>query len=252
MGNEAQFADVYPEVAAAGSLAAVLEVAAARRGWSLAAVPPAPPETPLHWATVPSLTDWRDNLAVSAIGAQRCYRIEGWGLGMCLVAGGTDDLGDVVEAAYSWRTGVPLHDLRRSVPFVRLTHRGEVVEQGPAAVVTAEWRVVRQRAEGDGHERHRELVEAAYREPKLRQLYPYTTHQVLSFSITTGYPFSPSPVSLTAWGPSTSFYRVWAVGGVTVGDVPTAEEAVALAVRHLPANVGPARAGSYADTGSNP
>jgi hypothetical protein len=252
VSSDAQFADLYPEVAAVGSLAAALEAAAARGGRSLGAVPPAPPDTPLHSATVPSLTGWRDNLSVSAIGAQRCYRIGGWGLGMCLIVGDTDDLGEVVEAAYGWRTGVPLHDLRRSVPFVRLTHRGEVVEQGPAAVVTAEWRMVRQRAEEGDHPRHRELVETAYREPKLRQLYPYTTHQVLSFSTTTGYPFSPSPVSLTAWGPSTSFYRVWVAGGVAVGDVSTAEDAVALAVMHLPADIGPASAGSYADDGPTP
>ena len=246
MGSDATFADAFPDVAAVGSLAAALEAAAAGRGLSLAAAPPAPPDTPLKRAIVPSLIGWRDDLSVSAIGTQRRFRIEGWGLGMCLIAGGTDDLGDVAEAAYRWRTGVPLHDIRRSVPFVQLTHRGEVVEQGPASVVAAEWQAVRQRADDSADPRHRALVEAAYREPMLRQLYPHTNHQVLNFSTTTGWPFPPSPVSLAAFS-EPPIYRVWKVG-VTVGDVPTAEEAVALAITHLPPDIGPARAGA----GSNP
>lgn len=142
---------------------------------------------------------------------------------------------------------MPLHDIGRSVPFVRLTPRGEVAEQGPAHVVTAEWQQVRHRAEQADAPNHRALVEAAYNEPKLRQLYPYTSHHVLNFSTTTGYPFSPSPVSLTAFD-GHSNYRVWKRGGVILGETPTAKEAVALAVAHLPADLGPAVAGPYADT----
>jgi hypothetical protein len=89
------------------------------------------------------------------------------------------------------------------------------------------------------------LVEAAYREPKLRQLYPYISNYSLRFSTTTGQPLSPDCVVLTV-GPGGPYFVSgdW-LKGPDVGEAATAEEAVSLAVRNLPAGIGPAVAGPY-------
>ncbi|MEH0932658.1 DUF6193 family natural product biosynthesis protein [Micromonospora sp. CPCC 205558] len=243
MPSDPTVEDLYPEVAAAGSLAAALDAVAARHGLSLGTVRALDGSSPLTSASVPSDSSARDDLTVSASTGERCFKFEGWGQGILLIVGDTDDLVGVVRTAHDWRAGTPLHDIRRSVPFVALTRRGEVVEQGPAAVVAAEWRWLRQRTEEADWPNHTALIEAAYNEPRLRQLYPYTSHSVLNFSTTTGYPFSPSPVSLSAHG-SPSNFRVWGRNEV-IGETATATEAVALAVAHLPAGLGPAVAGRY-------
>jgi hypothetical protein len=140
MSTAPDFERHYPDSVALGSLAA-----ATRRGRPLGAVQPSD-HAPLTSALVPSATESRRDLAVKAAGAQRRFTIDGWGLGIWLVVGDTDELDDVVEAAYMWRLGMPLHDIRRSAPFVRLTARGEVAGLGPAHVVTAERQSVRHAA----------------------------------------------------------------------------------------------------------
>jgi hypothetical protein len=160
---------------------------------------------------------------------------------MCLISGSTEDLAEVARAAHGWRQGVPLQDIRRSVPFVKLTHLGEVAEQGPTHVVPAQWRWLRQHSLQSPKDLA--LIEAAYAEPKLRQLYPYTSHSVLNFSTTTGYPFSPSPVHLNAAAVHLT-YSVYSRSGL-LGETDTAEEAVSLAVAHLPTDLGPAVAGTW-------
>ncbi|WP_208646737.1 DUF6193 family natural product biosynthesis protein [Micromonospora noduli] len=241
MPNGPTMDDLYPEVVAAGRLATSLDAVAADHGLSLGSARTSEWSSPLTWASVPSGSPVRDDLTVSASTDERRFSIEGWGQGIQLVAGTTDDLVEVVRAAHNWRSGMPLHGIRRSVPFVMLTRRGEVVELGPARVVAAEWQWLRQRADETDRPSHRALIEAAYDEPRLRQLYPYMSHSVLNFSTTTGYPFSPSPVSLGALG-SHSNFRVWGRSEV-LGETATAAEAVAVAVSHFPADLGPAVAG---------
>jgi hypothetical protein len=240
MPSDPSIEDLYPEVAAAGSLAAALDAVAARHGLSLRTVRALEP-SPLTSAGVPSESPVRDDLGVIASTGERHLNFEGWGQGIQLIVGNTDDLVEVVRTAHLWRAGTPLHDIRRSLPFVVLTRRGEVAEQGPAEVVAAEWQWLRQRTGETAN--HMALIEAAYNEPRLRQLYPYTSHSVLNFSTTTGYPFSPSPVSLTAHSSPPNF-QVWGRRQV-LGETATATEAVALAVAHLPADLGPAVAGRY-------
>jgi hypothetical protein len=140
-----------------------------------------------------------------------------------------------------------LRDIQRSAPFVDLTYLAEAAERGPADVVTAQWRWLREDAEDRGWPEYRALIEAAYAEPKLRQLYPYTSHWSLRFSTTTGFRFSPDAVCLEAVYADRRRYRVradWHDAAV-LGETATAEEAVSLAVSHLPAGLGPAVAGAY-------
>jgi hypothetical protein len=94
------------------------------------------------------------------------------------------------------------------------------------------------------------LVDAAYAEPTLRQLYPYTSHWSLRFSTTTGFPFSPDAVCMELT-PDSRFLVKTSFHGVVLGQRATAEEAVSLAVTHLPRDLGPAMDGAY-DDGDGP
>ncbi|WP_223179123.1 DUF6193 family natural product biosynthesis protein [Streptomyces spongiicola] len=94
------------------------------------------------------------------------------------------------------------------------------------------------------------LVRAAYAEPLLRQLYPWTSHWRLGFSRCTAFPFTMD-IPLV-YGCSVGGYRVeqpksgpydteW------IGDTSTAQEAVAMVVERLPPGCGPAFIGTTED-----
>ncbi|AUY54370.1 hypothetical protein EH183_21530 [Streptomyces sp. CB01881] len=92
----------------------------------------------------------------------------------------------------------------------------------------------------------RDLVEAAHAEPKLRQLYPFTSHWSLHFTTCTGYPFTwvvPFVDPLRD-----GRYRVCGPDrGTVIGEADTAEQAIALVISHLPTSIGPAVAGTARD-----
>ncbi|MEU3692825.1 DUF6193 family natural product biosynthesis protein [Streptomyces narbonensis] len=106
------------------------------------------------------------------------------------------------------------------------------------AAVEAGWQAVRD----DGRVRP-ELLEAAYAEPRLRQLFPWTGMGELHFSRCTeqrwtwDIPYIQPASEGTYWvsGPRR---------GETVGPAATAQDAIALVVQHLPADCGPAFLGT--------
>jgi hypothetical protein len=236
-------ADLYPDVATRGGLAAALETVAAERGLVLGEVE-RNERQPLYYASVSSATPLRQSLGVAAGAVERCWVITGWGQGIWLISGSTEDLVDVARAAQLWRQGVPLRDIRQAVPFVKLTRLAEAAEQGPAQVVAIQWQLLREAAEQAPWPEQLALIDAAYAEPKLRQLYPYTSHWTLRFSTTTGYPFSPEAVCIEATR-NGQFEVKTSWNGAAFARTTTAEEAVALVVDHLPSDVGPATAGAY-------
>jgi hypothetical protein len=236
-------AGLYPDVAAIGSLAAALQAVAAERGLELGQVV-AGQKRPLSSALIMSAAPGREALAVNAGADERCWAISGWGQGISLVSGTTQDLAEVARAGCLWRAGSALRDIERSVPFVQLTRLALAAEQGPEHVVATQWQSLLEQARTAGSPGHLQLVEAACAEPKLRQLYPYTSHWTLRFSTTTGYPFSPDLVSLQARNGKPYLVRKAWIGDA-LGETATAQEAVALAARFLPGDLGPAVAGHY-------
>jgi hypothetical protein len=236
-------AELYPDVAAIGSLAAALQVVAAERGLELGQVV-AGEKRPITSALIMSAAPGREALAVNAGADERCWVISGWGQGISLVSGTTQDLAEVARAACLWRAGSALREIERCVPFVQLTRLALAAEEGPEHVVSTQWQSLLDQARTADSPEHLQLVEAAYAEPKLRQLYPYTSHRTLRFSTTTGYPFSPDLVSLQARNGKPYLVRkTWM--GDALGETATAQEAVALAARFLPGDLGPAVAGRY-------
>ncbi|MET9919847.1 DUF6193 family natural product biosynthesis protein [Streptomyces sp. NPDC006435] len=237
---------LYPDVAARGSLAAALRAEAEA---CLGAVPVTSPDSePLLHATVVSTLPHREPLRISAWTHERRWSIRGEEpfQGMALIDGRTDALAEIAGAARAWHDGAPLDDIRRAAPFVHLTGRFEVPDHDPARLTESEWRSMRREAdelERDAwQEAYRTLVEAAYAEPALRALYPFTSHWVLRFSTTTRPDLTIAGPCLTANGDGT-----YGVGrgfiSQDLGRFATAHEAVALAVRQLPSALGPVALG---------
>ncbi|MGW1350838.1 DUF6193 family natural product biosynthesis protein [Streptomyces sp. NPDC002409] len=235
---------LYPDVAACGSLAAAL-----RTESCLGAVPVTSPDShPLLHATVASTLPHRAPLQISAWAHERRWSIRGEEpfQGMALIDGRADDLAQVAGAARAWHDGASLEDIHRAAPFVHPTGRFEVLDHDPARLTESEWRSMRQEAdemERDAwQEGYRTLVEAAYAEPALRALYPFTSHWVLRFSSTTRPHLTIVGPCLTANGDGT--YGVGR-GFITqdLGRFTTPHEAVALAVSRLPSALGPVALG---------
>ncbi|MFC8716298.1 DUF6193 family natural product biosynthesis protein [Kitasatospora sp. NPDC057198] len=231
----------YPEVAARGSLAAALR-AAARGG--LDGVPVRPSgSVPLLSATVGSVLPYRGLLTIDARTHERRWDVrsaEPFPGGM-LLRGGTDDLAAVARAVRAWYEGDGLAEVERAAPFLRRSGRFEEPGPAPAELVESEWQRMRRAAaalELPWRDGFLALVEAAYAEPALRALHPFTSHWTLRFSTTTG-PF------LAHVGPGLSvdgdgvFGVGRGFGAPDLGRFATAREAVALAVRHLPSGLGP-------------
>ncbi|MEV6056782.1 DUF6193 family natural product biosynthesis protein [Streptomyces sp. NPDC052107] len=232
---------LYPDVAACGSLAAALRTEA---DGCLGAVPvTSSGSAPLLHATVASTLQHREPLQISAWSYERRWSILGTEpfQSMALVDGRTDDLAEIARAARAWHDGAPLNDIRRAAPFVHLTGRFEVPDTDPARLTESEWQRMCQEAselEYAWQETYQALIEAAYAEPALRALYPFTSHWALRFSATTR-------PHLTVVGPclAANSDGTYGVGrgfiSEDLGRFTTPHEAVALAVRHLPSDLGP-------------
>ncbi|MGW1787723.1 DUF6193 family natural product biosynthesis protein [Streptomyces tubercidicus] len=241
---------LYPDLASAGSLAGALEAVAAELGLSLGKVL-VDGSDPLRSAGVESMVADREGCWISLGSAERWFIFSGWSMGVQLVSGATQDLGEMARALEAWRNGLRLEEIREVSRFVKVTELAEAHERGPAEAVAVKWRLLLDglRLESDRLElAHRMLkvAELAHAAPQLRQLFPFTSHWSLHFTTCTGFPYS--------WGIPfvdpliDGRYRVCGPArGSVIGGADTAEHAIALVVSGLPANCGPAVAGTAAD-----
>ncbi|MCI3928139.1 DUF6193 family natural product biosynthesis protein [Streptomyces sp. AN091965] len=124
-------------------------------------------------------------------------------------------------------------------PFDPGVHDGAVNGNSSGeALVEAGWQTVRD------HGRVRtELLEAAYAEPRLRQLFPWTGMGELHFSRCTEKRWTWDIPYIQPAADGT--YRVSGpLRTETVGSAATAQEAIAMVIGHLPAHCGPAFVGT--------
>jgi hypothetical protein len=77
------------------------------------------------------------------------------------------------------------------------------------------------------------LLEAAAAQPRLRRLYPFTSHFALLFSSSTSYPWTVQAGSIEPLDNGRFMVRRRSPFAV-IGEVETAEEAVALVLELLP------------------
>ncbi|WP_372351041.1 DUF6193 family natural product biosynthesis protein [Streptomyces sp. KL116D] len=227
---------LYPDVAHQGSLGAALRFAA---GGVLFAIPIASSESePLTHAAVSCAVPHRLPLQIDGWRHERCWSIRGADAfdNMALIEGRTADLAAVAAVARAWHDGETLREISDAAPFVHLTGRFDLRDPDPARRMESEWQHLRLEAtelSSSWSPAYRSLVEAAFAEPALRDLYPFTSHWVLRFSATTRPQLTPTGPCLTANSDGT--YGVGkSIVAQDLGLCATAREAVALAVRNLP------------------
>ncbi|MGW0552413.1 DUF6193 family natural product biosynthesis protein [Streptomyces altiplanensis] len=234
--------NLYPDLAAAGSLGAALEQVAADLGVDLVIMPG-------DWgssssAGIASSVPQRRPLSVHIGAERRWFGFSGWSQGVELITGGAEDLGAVVRAGAAWGAGRTLRELKEELPFVCFSELAEAHERGPAAAVEVQWRLIQEQADSAPHfPEFGQLVEAAHGEPLLRQLFPASSHWTLCFNTSTGSPSRPEVAIAPSYGGSPYRVQRFPHGGV-LGEAATANDAVALAVTHLRHDVGPAVAGT--------
>ncbi|MEV8425664.1 DUF6193 family natural product biosynthesis protein [Streptomyces niveus] len=102
---------------------------------------------------------------------------------------------------------------------------------------------------GTGFTGFGELVEAAHAESRLRQLYVFSSQWTLGFSSCTGYPFRNEVAIIPSHSGSPFRVKRHPLSDDVLGESTTAEEAVAMAVRHLLTDLGPAVAGTAEQDG---
>jgi len=246
MTTPADQAAFYPDVLAEGSLAAVLQAVADAEGVS---VPIAVSESsPLYRATVASRVPYRNKLTVDAYTWKRWWSIHGEESfqAMELIGGNTDDLAQIVRAAQAWHGGTALAEIRRTAPFVHLTGRFEVSDHDPAQLAESEWQHLRTRAAEADMPEFQALIEAAYREPALRALYPFTSMWTLRFSSCTRPGLTDLGLFLDAHRGGRYTLSNSLFDGEILCEAAKAEELASEAVRHLPSDLGPVTAGASA------
>ncbi|MEU8920608.1 DUF6193 family natural product biosynthesis protein [Kitasatospora sp. NPDC048545] len=120
---------------------------------------------------------------------------------------------------------------------------------GPDAAVEARWQTVIPRWESTARTHGRgpgsecvdlvRLLRAAYAEPRLRWLYPWTSHYTLRFSRSTTSPWADEGIPFVE-PMGGGVYRVHHPSGHDpLGSPAGPEAAVALVVEHLPPDLGP-------------
>ncbi|MFG2480499.1 DUF6193 family natural product biosynthesis protein [Streptomyces fagopyri] len=235
---------LYPDIATEGSLAAVLQAAADKEGLGVSFQ--ASETSPLLRASVTSVVPHRTTLAISAAAVERRWSIRGCESfqGLALIEGGTQDLAQVARAAHAWHDGAELAEIHRASPFVHLTGRFEVPDHDPERLTESEWQhLLTEAGEVDWPE-YRALIEAAYAEPTLRGLYPFTSHWTLRFSTSTRPRLTGVLLCLDAYRQKPYTLSTHFMGEV-VAEAMTAAEAVSLALRHLPSGLGPVTPGAH-------
>lgn len=236
-------AALYPDVATEGSLAAALQTVANKEGLTVSFE--ATESDPLHHASVTSVLPHRAVMAISGWAVERRWSIRGCESfqDLALVEGNTQELSHVARAAQAWHDGEELAEIRRAAPFVHLTGRFEVPDHDPARLTESEWQHLRTEAGELDRPEYRELIEAAYAEQGLRGLYPFTSHWTLRFSTSTRPRLTVLPLCLDA--DQQKPYRISTrYMDQVVAEAMTAEEAVSMALRHLPSGLGAVTSGA--------
>ncbi|MFD9129235.1 DUF6193 family natural product biosynthesis protein [Kitasatospora sp. NPDC059571] len=172
------FTPDYPDVVAAGSLLAALQAEADRAGYALAFEHVLPQVLPPEGLRVAAQAAAGDRLArvvltLGGRGFHLGHRIEH----RTVAAGRTPDLASAAAAVHDWLQGTEVGELTARRPFLRDLERSA---PNPADDTVADrWQQLRTAPAAPRNFRLRELVEAAYREPRLRVLSPGLSHHWL-------------------------------------------------------------------------
>lgn len=171
------YAALYPEVAEAGSLRNALQAAVDREEPALAVELTSSP----GWRYVAAEVRADDRSAgVLMAGEERGFLVDCWARDVHMASGSTQDLAEAAGALRTWIQGAGVRGLVARWDFLRTWELAEAHERGEA--VPARWRMMRRSAARGQDADWRELVEAAYAQPRLRSLSPGRSLFWLTFS----------------------------------------------------------------------
>jgi hypothetical protein len=190
----------------------------------------------------------RQSQIVAAL-IKRNFHVDFWYQGVYYGSGGASDLTEVATAIVAFHLeNVSIHQMASR--FVWLKPNKQVLshQRGAEFFVTECWQDLERWLIADRPplvDQLLPLVLEAAKQPDLRGLLPFTSHNRLCFSRTTGYPYSyDCPL---AWPVEDGLFRVAAADEQTVlGEGDAARAAVILAV-NLPKNCGSAINGTAED-----
>jgi Family of unknown function (DUF6193) len=236
-----QYARLYPEISRAGSLQAAMQAALTLAGHELTAVLTSAP----GWRDCATrVGDGHRHVTALAASQERWFQMEFWDRGVMMASGKTADLPAVADAIGLWQAGSGLRELHSACPFVRYSPLAEAHERGDA--VHVQWMLYRRSPAS--HVEH-DLIEAAYAQPPLRALFPFHSHRTLHFSRCTGFPYTRDAPAITPQ-PDGKYLVTWwrpPHGTAILGEADNPSDAVALVLAGLPADCGPAVAGTADD-----
>ena len=155
----------------------------------------------------------------------------------------TSDLQEVANAVQIWLfDGLTLREMKEKFPKFDFTEAALEIEGGNG--VTVQWNYLLSDKTGF-HPEFFDLIDAASKRPLLRQLFPVVSiGQFLSFSGTTGYPFSKAG-GYIVWGGKARYRAVESDHNV-IGE-GSIEEVLDMLERTIPPNTGPAIFGTAED-----
>lgn len=171
------------------------------------------------------------------------FHVDLWHQGVEYGRGTTSKLSDVGQAIIQFlHQGASIAEMKANFSWFEAQAAGYAHERGVEEFLTQAWRRLEEflsLAELGPHMRRLfPLVSEAASRPVLRQLLPYTSHELLCFSRTTGYPFTRDcPMACPTEG---EHFTVLAHDGRTVLGRGSAAEAADLLIANLPPNCGSA------------
>lgn len=228
----------YPDIQASGSLRSSLQDALVSVGSGLAATA-SEQWFPLAYARVELAARF---VQVYVAAKERLFLSEFWAHGVAFASGQSPDLPETAAAIHAWVSSDRLLTSDMAQRYSWFVPRPEATSYETGTEVDAAW--ARLLADTSRSEDTRRAIEAASREPRLRQLFPYTSMFTLCFSRCTGYPFTRDIPCITPLGRGR--YSVAEIDGSDIvgGDI---DACVAAVLRHLPPDCGPARRGVASD-----
>jgi len=227
--------ELYPDPIEQGGLANALQAAMCKVGSSLC-VSELDKSVPVVYARVES----GERFSQIYIGAKtRMFSFDFWNRGVSLAHGATPEIQDMARAIDKWiASGCSTGELVSAFRFVQVKSTAAAYERGEE--VEMRWQQYLSSL-GDQFPELTDFVSAASVEPKLRQLFPFTSLNRFCFSRCTGYPFTHDIPRVVPLGQGQ--YKVIGSNGELLGR-GNAAQAVTLVVAALPLNCGPAVSGT--------
>ncbi|GLW34521.1 DUF6193 family natural product biosynthesis protein [Actinoplanes regularis] len=170
----------YPDVTAAGDLRGALQDTFDSTGIPLRAQHVESP----GWVTTHAVVRVDDREAyIHLVAGDRAFGLSFWLQDFQMAGGRTANLREAASAIALFLAGTGLRDLSASRPFVRFGPVAEAFERGAAEAIAARWRQLLDAPPARARHLHRlqAFLVAAADEPRLRALYPFTSHHDLGF-----------------------------------------------------------------------